>query len=126
MIRRWQRARGPRRGETAPTGHDGAAPHTDYADDDGGVLTLRWALPARSRLLYDRVLAATPDDEHASRATEFLFRRLAVRWEVGGNAVFGRTALIDAYRAANAAQRRFVVAALRAHAAEHYPELDTP
>ena len=126
MIRRWHRARSARRGDAVTTGHDGAAPHTDYADDDGGVLTLRWALPARSRLLYDRVLAATPDHEHASRASEFLFRRLAVRWEVAGDAVLGRTALIEAYRAANAAQRRFVSAALRAHAAEHYPELDTP
>lgn len=126
MIRRWHRARGNARRDTVPTGHDGAAPHTDYTDDDGGVLTLRWALPARSRLLYDRVLAATPDAETASRASEFLFRRLAVRWVVSGEAVFGRSALIDAYRAANAAQRRFVVAALRAHAAEHYPELESP
>ena len=123
MRRRRQRPDG---GDVASTGHDGAGPHTDYADDHGGVLTLRWALPARSRLLYERVRNATPDSELAHRAAEFLFRRLAVRWEVGGNAVFGRTALIDAYRAANAAQRRFVVAALRAHAAEHFPELDTP
>jgi hypothetical protein len=123
--RRQQRDR-PRGQDIAATGHDGAAPHTDYADEAGGVLTLRWALPARSRLLYERVLAATPDDEYASRATEFLFRRLAVRWEVSGHVVRGRTALIDAYRRANEAQQRFVAAAVRDHAAEHYPELDTP
>jgi hypothetical protein len=110
----------------AQTGHDGAAPHTDYADADAGVLTLRWALPARSRLLYDRIRAATPGDELRDRAAEFLFRRLAVRWEIGGRAVRGRKALIEAYQAATAAQRAFVLAALRAHAAEFYPELEAP
>jgi hypothetical protein len=110
----------------APTGHDGAGPHTDYADAEANVLTLRWALPARSRLLYERLRHANPGDELRDRAAEFLFRRLAVRWEIGGRAVRGRTALIEAYRAATAAQRAFVLTALRTHAAEFYPELEAP
>jgi hypothetical protein len=112
--------------EAVPTGHDGASPHTDYADAEAGVLTLRWALPPRSRILYDRIRAATPSDELRDRAADFLFRRLAVRWEIGGMVVRGRTALIERYRTATSAQRDFVLAALRAHAAEHYPELEAP
>jgi hypothetical protein len=124
MMRRRRKDRG--REDIAPTGHDGAAPHTDYSDVNAGVLTLRWALPARSRLLYERVLAATPGEELRERAAEFLFRRLAVRWEIGGAVVRGRSALIERYRVASEGQRAFVLAALRAHAAEHYPELETP
>ena len=60
------------------------------------------------------------------RGAEFLFRRLAVRWEIGGAVVRGRTALIARYESATATQRAFVLAALRAHAAEHYPELEAP
>jgi hypothetical protein len=120
------RRKRPDPGEPVPTGHDGVAPHTDYAHAEAGVLTLRWALPARSRILYDRIRAAAPTDELRNRATEFLFRRLAVRWEIGGIVVRGRTALIERYRTATAAQRDFVLAALRAHAAEHYPELEAP
>lgn len=125
MIRR-KRRHPPPRGEVAPTGHDGAVPHTDYADEAGDVLTLRWALPARSRLLYDRVRAATPADELQARAADFLFRRLAVRWVIGGIAVRGRTALIERYHEATEAQREFIRAALADHAAEHYPELELP
>jgi hypothetical protein len=125
MIRR-RRRHGQPRGEVAPTGHDGAVPHTDYADETGDVLTLRWSLPARSRLLYQRVRAATPADDVPSRAVEFLFRRLAVRWVIDGIAVRGRTALIDRYREASEAQREFIRAALADHAAEHYPELELP
>ena len=122
----FRRKRARRDEAVAPTGHDGAAPHTDYRDDEAGVLTLRWALPARSRMLYDRIRAAAPGDDLRDWGAEFLFRRLAVRWEVGGIVVRGRTALIERYRTATAAQRAFVLAALRAHAAEHYPELDAP
>jgi len=123
MTFRRKRVRGR---DPIPTGHDGAAPHTDYADDEAGVLTLRWALPARSRMLYERIRSAAPGDELRDRGAEFLFRRLAVRWEIGGAVVRGRTALIERYRTATAAQRAFVLAALRAHAAEHYPELEAP
>ena len=77
-------------------------------------------------MLYDRLRAAAPGDDLRDRGAEFLFRRLAVRWEIGGAVVRGRTALIERYRTATAAQRAFVLAALRAHAAEHYPELDAP
>jgi hypothetical protein len=121
MIRRRRK-----QDQIAPTGEDGAAPHTDYADDESGVLTLRWALPARSRMLYERIRSATSGDELRDRGAEFLFRRLAVRWEVGGAVVRGRTALIERYKVASESQRAFVLAALRAHAAEHYPELEGP
>jgi hypothetical protein len=124
MIRRRRNRSG--RAEIVPTGHDGAAPHTDYADEHGGILTLRWALPARSRLLYERVRHATPDHELPDRGAEFLFRRLAVRWEIAGTAVRGRANLIARYRQATEAQRAFVRAALRMHAAEHFPELEGP
>ena len=121
----FRRKRG-KRGDAVPTGHDGAAPHTDYRDAEAGVLVLRWALPARSRMLYDRIRAATSSDDLRDRGAEFLFRRLAVRWEIGGAVVRGRTALIARYESATATQRAFVLAALRAHAAEHYPELEAP
>jgi hypothetical protein len=120
------RRKRPDRGDAAPTGHDGAAPHTSYRDAEAGVLTLRWALPARSRMLYERLRRAAPTDDLRDRGAEFLFRRLAVRWEVGGAVVRGRTALIERYKVATAAQRAFVLYALRDHAAEHYPELEAP
>jgi hypothetical protein len=60
------------------------------------------------------------------RRVEFLFERLAVRWEVAGVAYAGPSELLARFRAASADERAAIRDALRRHAAEHFPELDPP
>ena len=118
--KRWQR------GEPVPTGSDGAAPHTDYRDEEAGVLTLRWALPARSRMLYDRIRAATSSDDLRDRGAEFLFRRLAVRWEIAGAPLDGQQQLLTRFRAASPDERAWIRDVLREHLAEWFPDVAAP
>lgn len=103
------------------------APSAEYRDEDGGVLVLRGSLPPRARRQYASVLAGGLDREDAwQRATELLFERLAMRWEIAGVACSGQRELLGRYRLASIEERRFVREALRRHLAEHFPELEAP
>jgi hypothetical protein len=112
-----------RRGEQAPS----APPTTtDYRDDEGNVLTLRDSLSEgtlRKLADLDTTPAASADDRR-QRRVEFLFERLAVRWEIAGLPLEGQKSLLGRYRLASSGERQQVRRALVEHLAERYPEVD--
>ena len=104
-----------------------AAPTQDYTDDDGNVLTLRGSLTPASRRSYSEALAGGLNQEDAwQRATELLFERLAVSWTIASLEIDRQKELLLRYRMASSSEREFVRTALRAHVAEHFPELPAP
>ena len=104
------------------------APTSEYRSDGGDVLTLRGALTPKTRQQYGATFAGNPlsQEDAWQRAVEFLFERLAVRWEIAGVPTEGQKALLMRLRVATQDERRFVRDALREHAAEHFPELQAP
>jgi hypothetical protein len=109
-----------RQGDQAPSAT------TDYTDADGNVLTLRDELSAGTlRALgdLDARPAASAEDRWQRRA-EFLFERLAVRWEIAGLPLEGQGELLGRYRMASSDERRQVRATLAEHLAAHHPEIE--
>ncbi|HWE15071.1 MAG TPA: hypothetical protein VG365_16220 [Solirubrobacteraceae bacterium] len=103
------------------------APPTEHRDDEGNVLALRQSLPPAARREYAEVLSGGLHREDArQRATELLFERLAVSWTIAGATTDRQKELLGRYRMASGPEREFVLRALRAHAAEHFPELEAP
>jgi hypothetical protein len=116
------------------------APDSDYTDADGNVLTLRGALTAATRRKYAEAFAgggglggmpgaerpATTREDAWQRAVEFLFERLAVRWEISGAPIERQRELLARFRAASPAERAWVRGALREHCAEHFPDVQAP
>jgi hypothetical protein len=112
-----------RRGEQAPPG---PASTTDYRDEEGGVLTLRDDLSAgtlRKLTDLDAKPAASAEDR-SQRRVEFLFERLAVRWEIAGLPLEGQKELLGRYRMASSGERQQVRKALAEHLAQRHPDLD--
>ena len=104
-----------------------SAPPAEYRDAEGNVLVLRGSRPAGARREYARVLSGGLEREDAwQRATELLFEHLAVAWTIADLEYSGPRELLGRYRMASAGERRFVLDSLRAHAAEHFPELEAP
>jgi hypothetical protein len=115
-----RRARDGRGGPGAP------ASTTDYADAEGNVLTLRDTLSdgtLRQLRELDSRPAASAEDRW-QRRTEFLFERLAVRWEIAGLPLEGQKELLGRYRLAGSAERAAVREMLARHLAERHPELE--
>jgi hypothetical protein len=105
------------------------APTSEYRSPGGdAVLTLRAAMTPKTRREYAATLAGNPlsQEDAWQRAVEFLFERLAVRWEIAGVPTEGQKALLVRFRVATQDERRFVRDTLRAHVAEHFPELQAP
>src|SRR3712207_6778073 len=101
------------------------APTSEYRSPGGDVLTLRGSMTPATRRQYAATLAGNPlsQEDAWQRAVEFLFERLAVRWEIAGVPIEGQKGLLMRYRVAAQDERRFVRDALREHVAEHFPEL---
>jgi hypothetical protein len=107
-------------GETAP------AAISDYPDADGNVLTLRDEISAgtlRQLTELDARPAASAEDRW-QRRVEFLFERLAVRWEIAGLPLESQKELLGRYRMASSEERRTVRAALAEHLRSRYPEIE--
>jgi hypothetical protein len=115
------------------------APDSDYTDPDGNVLTLRGSLTPATRLQYAETLAgggpAATREDAWQRAVEFLFERLAVRWEIagvgeggggGGSPINRQRELLARFRMASPAERAWVRSVLREHCAEHFPDIQAP
>jgi hypothetical protein len=104
------------------------APTSEYRDEEGSVLELRGALTPATRREYAAVLHDTSrtTDDSWQRAAEFLFERLTVRWVVHDVPTEGAKALLTRYRMATQDERRFVRDSLRAHLAEHFPDVEAP
>jgi len=98
---------------------------TDYADDEGNVLTLRDELSAGTiKKLHDidTKPAATAEDQW-QRREEFLFERFAVGWSIAGLPLETQKELIGRYRMADSDTRRWVRKTIDAHIAVKHPEL---
>ncbi len=104
-----------------------SAPVTEYPDGQGNVLALRGALTPATRTAYAGTVTGGLHQEDArARAIEMLFEHLAVSWTVSGLEMTRQKELLGRYRMASAAEREFVLASLRAHLAENFPELQAP
>jgi hypothetical protein len=55
-----------------------------------------------------------------------LFERLTVSWTISGLEIKRQKELLGRYRMATAPERDFVLASLRTHLAENFPELEAP
>src|SRR3954469_20253247 len=90
---------------------------SDYRDAEGNVLTLRDELSAgtlRKLARLDARPAASTEDRW-QRRVEFLFERLAVRWEIAGLPLDGQKELLGRFRMASADERRQVRTVLAEH-----------
>jgi hypothetical protein len=99
---------------------------TDYTLDDGAVLTLRDSLSAgtlRQLADLDARPAASAEDRW-QRRLEFLFERLAVRWEIAGLPLEGQKELLGRLRLASAEERRALTRALGDHLRERHPSVE--
>jgi hypothetical protein len=108
--------------QTAP---QTAATGTEYRDAEGNVLSLRDTMSAgtieRFRALEGRPGASFEDLEQ--RRLEFLFERLAVRWEIAGLPLEGQAELLGRLRMADPELRRWVRETVTEHARARLPEL---
>jgi hypothetical protein len=104
------------------------APSSDYTDPEGNVLTLRGSLTPGARREYAVTLAGNPlsREDAWHRAVELLFERLAVRWEIAGAPIDRQRELLARFRAASPGERAWVREVLRAHCAEHFPDMNAP
>jgi hypothetical protein len=104
------------------------APTSEYRDPEHGVLVLRGALTPATRTAYAAILhdqRSTTEDSW-QRAVEFLFERLVARWTISDVPTEGQRALLLRFRMASPEERRFVRNTLRAHLAQHFPEVEAP
>jgi hypothetical protein len=112
-----------RRGEQAPAA---PATTTDYRDEEGNVLTLRDSLSegTLSKLADLDAKPAASAEDRWQRRVEFLFERLAVRWEIAGLPLEGQRELLGRYRMAGSDERQQVRKVLAEHLAQRHPEID--
>jgi hypothetical protein len=103
----------------------GPASTTDYSDAEGNVLTLRDELSAGTLRKLDDLDAkpAASAEDRWQRRSEFLFERLAVRWEIAGLPLEAQRELLGRYRMASADERRWVRETLGRHLAQRHPEI---
>ncbi len=105
-----------------------SAPSTEYRHADGHVLTLRGSMSPLTRRKYASTLhnqkVSTDDSWH--RAVEFLFERLAERWEIFGVPTEGQAELLARFRIASPDERRWIRDVLRVHLADHFPDVEAP
>jgi hypothetical protein len=105
------------------------APESSYRDAEGNVLALRGSMTPGTRREYAAVLAGSPlsREDAWQRGVEFLFERLAVRWEIAGtDPIVKQKELLARFRFASMDERRWIRGVLRQHLAEHFPEVEAP
>jgi hypothetical protein len=106
-----------------------AAPESAHRSPGGDVLVLRGAMSPATRREYAAVVGGSPlsREDAWQRTVEFLFERLAVRWEIAGaEPITRQKELLGRFRFASTDERRWIRSALREHLAEHFPELEAP
>ena len=109
-----------RGGDAAP------APVSEYRDEAGNVLALRDELSSGTLRGLERIEAkpAASAEDRWQRRVEYLFERLAVRWEIAGLPLDGQRELLGRYRMASSDERHAVRAALAEHLRARYPDVD--
>ncbi len=117
-----------KRGRKRSKGGGEAAPASgsEYRDSEGNVLTLRDELSTGTLGGLERMEAkpAASADDRWQRRVEYLFERLAVRWEIAGLPLEGQRELLGRYRMASPDERRAVRAALAEHLGARYPDIE--
>jgi hypothetical protein len=109
-----------------------SAPTSEYADDQGNVLTLRGSFTLGARREYAETLAggrgraAATQEDAWQRAVELLFERLAVRWTIADAAIDRPRELLARLRVATPSERAWVRETLREHCAEWFPDVQAP
>ena len=106
-----------------------AASESTYRSPSGDLLVLRGAMTPATRREYAAAAAGSPlsPEDAWQRAAEFLFERLAVRWEIAGTEPITRQKeLLARFRFASAEERRWIRTVLREHLAEHFPDMEAP
>jgi hypothetical protein len=108
----------------------GAAPApvstSDYTDAEGNLLTLRDELSAGTLRRLEQLEAkpAASAEDRWQRRIEFLFERLAVRWDLAGLPLEGQRELLGRYRMASSEERRWVRETLGEHLRARHPEIE--
>ena len=105
------------------------APEFEYPDEHGSVLVLRGSMTPATRVQYAEVAGGNilSQEDAWQRAVEYLFERLAVRWDIAGTEPLTRQqVLLARFRFASADERRWIRDTLRTHLAEHFPDLEAP
>jgi len=105
------------------------APQSEYVDAEGNRLVLRGSMTPATRQEYAAALGGTPlsREDAWQRAVEFLFERLAVRWEIAGTEPITRQRdLLARFRFASPAERTWIRGVLREHLEAQFPDLGPP
>ena len=105
------------------------APEYEYRSPDGDVLALRGSLTPAARREYAAAMQGSPlsREDAWQRAVEFLFERLAVRWDIAGaEPITRQKELLGRYRFAGQDERRWIREVLREHLGHHFPEVEAP
>ena len=115
-----RRAREEKRETRAP------ASTSDYSDAEGNVLTLRDELTTGTQRQLEQLEAkpAASAEDRCQRRIEFLFERLAVRWELAGLPLEGQRELLGRYRMASSDERRWVRETIGEHLSARHPEIE--
>ena len=100
------------------------APASSY-DGAFGTLELRGSMTPATRREYAELPSRTREDAW-HRQVEFLFERLAVRWDAAGVEYARQKELLARYRMASGDERAWIRDVLREHLAEHFPDLEAP
>jgi hypothetical protein len=82
--------------------------------------------PATRRVYTETLTGGLHREDARARAIELMFERLAVSWTISELETSRQKELVARYRMATAAEREFVLASLRTHLAENFPELEAP
>jgi len=92
------------------------------------VLTLRGSMTPATRREYAAVLGGSPlsREDAWQRAVEFLFERLAVRWEIAGAPIERQQELLARFRFASQDERTWIRGVLRQHLSEWFPDVEAP
>ena len=105
------------------------APESEYRGAGGTLLVLRGSMTPATRQQYAATLAGNvlSQEDAWQRAVEFLFERLAVRWDIAGaEPITRQKELLGRFRFASSEERRWIRDVLREHLAEHFPDLEAP
>ena len=117
--------RSRRRARAAGASTEPPVASSEYCDDAGNGLVLRDSLSdgtLRKLGDLDAKPAASAEDRW-QRRVEFLFERLAVRWDIAGLPLESQAELLGRLRMATVDERRFVRETLAGHLRRHHPEL---
>jgi hypothetical protein len=105
------------------------APESEYRDEHGSLLVLRGSLTPATRQAYAAELHGNvlSQEDAWQRAVEFLFERLAVRWDIAGTEPLTRQKeLLARFRFASADERQWIRGVLREHLTAHFPDMEAP